>query len=67
MSLINRVGVTAEIIGGVLIVVLLFTHSERTPGITFHTGGTEAGLVGALLVGSLTAAYVMIGFDSAAR
>jgi len=52
---------------GVLIVVLLFTHSERTPGITFHTGGTEAGLVGALLVGSLTAAYVMIGFDSAAR
>ncbi|MFF1298507.1 MULTISPECIES: amino acid permease [unclassified Streptomyces] len=66
MSLINRVGVTAEIIGAVLIVVLLLTHSERTPGITFHTeGAAQSGLFGALLVGSFTAAYVMIGFDSA--
>lgn len=66
MSLINRIGVTAEIIGAALIIVLLFTHSERTPGITFHTGtAAESGLVGALLVGSFTAAYVMIGFDSA--
>ena len=63
MSVINRVGVTAEIIGAVLIVVLLLTHSERTPSITFHTGGT--GLFGALMVGSFMAAYVMIGFDSA--
>ncbi|WP_327716037.1 amino acid permease [Streptomyces sp. NBC_00490] len=66
MSVINRVGVTAEIIGAVLIVVLLLTHSERTPGITFHTAGAaQSGLFGALLVGSFTAAYVMIGFDSA--
>ncbi|MFG3290682.1 amino acid permease [Streptomyces sp. NPDC048179] len=66
MSVINRVGVTAEIIGAVLIVVLLLTHSERSPGITFHTGtAAEGGLLGALLVGSFTAAYVMIGFDSA--
>ncbi|MFJ9352007.1 amino acid permease [Streptomyces sp. NPDC101237] len=66
MSLINRVGVTAEIIGAVLIVVLLLTHSKRSPGITFHTGtSAEGGLLGALLVGSFTAAYVMIGFDSA--
>ncbi|MET7693817.1 amino acid permease [Streptomyces sp. NPDC005483] len=66
MSLINRVGVTAEIIGAVLIVVLLLTHSERTPSITFHTAGAaQNGLFGALLVGSFTAAYVMIGFDSA--
>ncbi|KPI16332.1 hypothetical protein OK074_1944 [Actinobacteria bacterium OK074] len=66
MSTINRVGVTAEIIGAVLIVVLLFTHSERSPGITFHTeGAAQGGLLGALLVGSFTAAYVMIGFDSA--
>ncbi|MFG2950649.1 amino acid permease [Streptomyces adustus] len=66
MSLVNRVGVTAEIIGAVLIVVLLLTHSERSPGITFHTGGAaQDGLFGALLVGSFTAAYVMIGFDSA--
>ncbi|MHC5903748.1 amino acid permease [Streptomyces sp. S6] len=66
MSVINRVGVTAEIIGAALIVVLLLTHSERTPTITFHTAGAaQDGLPGALLVGSFTAAYVMIGFDSA--
>ncbi|MFJ8156746.1 amino acid permease [Streptomyces sp. NPDC094468] len=66
MSLVNRVGVTAEIIGAVLIVVLLLTHSKRSPGITFHTGTSAGGgLLGALLVGSFTAAYVMIGFDSA--
>ncbi|MFF3939532.1 amino acid permease [Streptomyces phaeofaciens] len=66
MSMINRVGVTAEIIGAVLIVVLLLTHSERTPTITFHTeGAAQNGLFAALLVGSFTAAYVMIGFDSA--
>ncbi|MFG2556310.1 amino acid permease [Streptomyces sp. NPDC048581] len=66
LSLVNRVGVTAEIIGAVLIIVLLLTHSERSPGITFHTeGAAQSGLLGALLVGSFTAAYVMIGFDSA--
>lgn len=31
MSAVNRIGVTAEIIGAVLIIVLLFTHSERSP------------------------------------
>ncbi|MFG2122258.1 amino acid permease [Streptomyces sp. NPDC048710] len=66
MSMVNRVGVTAEIIGALLIVVLLLTHSRRSPGITFHTtGGAGTGLSGALLIGSFTAAYVMIGFDSA--
>ncbi|WP_328667860.1 amino acid permease [Streptomyces sp. NBC_00328] len=65
MSAVNRIGVTAEIIGAVLIIVLLFTHSERSPGITFHTGGGGTGLFGVLMVGSFMAAYVMIGFDSA--
>ncbi|MFI0965694.1 amino acid permease [Streptomyces sp. NPDC021080] len=65
MSAVNRIGVTAEIIGAVLIIVLLFTHSERSPGITFHTGTGGSGLFGALMVGSFMAAYVMIGFDSA--
>ncbi|MET8943679.1 amino acid permease [Streptomyces sp. NPDC004542] len=66
MSAVNRIGVTAEIIGAALIVVLLLTHAKRSPGITFHTGpATQSGLFGALLVGSFTAAYVMIGFDSA--
>lgn len=65
LSAVNRIGVTAEIIGACLIVVLLLTHSERSPGITFHIGSGTGGLSGALLVGSFTAAYVMIGFDSA--
>ncbi|MBZ3902533.1 amino acid permease [Streptomyces griseiscabiei] len=65
LSIVNRVGVTAEIIGAVLIIVLLLTHSERTPGITFHTAEGSTDLLGALLVGSFMAAYVMIGFDSA--
>ncbi|WUH94450.1 amino acid permease [Streptomyces sp. NBC_00433] len=61
MSLVNRIGVTAEIIGAVLIIVLLFTHADRSPAVTVHTGGGGS----ALLVGSFAAAYVMIGFDSA--
>ncbi|UUU20809.1 amino acid permease [Streptomyces sp. DSM 40750] len=65
LSVVNRVGVTAEIIGAILIVVLLLTHSERSPGITFHTAEGSTDLLGALLVGSFMAAYVMIGFDSA--
>lgn len=64
MSAVNRIGVTAEIIGALLILVLLLTHTERTPGITLHTGG-QGGALGSLLVGSFTAAYVLIGFDSA--
>ncbi|WP_371581463.1 amino acid permease [Streptomyces sp. NBC_01314] len=65
LSVVNRVGVTAEIIGAILIIVLLLTHSERSPGITFHTTEGSTDLLGALLVGSFMAAYVMIGFDSA--
>ncbi|MFF9774662.1 amino acid permease [Streptomyces sp. NPDC013978] len=65
LSVVNRVGVTAEIIGAILIIVLLLTHSERSPGITFHMAEGSTDLLGALLVGSFMAAYVMIGFDSA--
>ncbi|MCL6733928.1 amino acid permease [Streptomyces neyagawaensis] len=65
LSMVNRVGVTAEIIGAILIIVLLLTHAERSPGITFHTAEGSTDLLGALLVGSFMAAYVMIGFDSA--
>src|SRR5882757_3937479 len=61
MSLVNRIGVTAEIIGALLIIVLLFTHADRAPSVTVHSGGGGS----ALLVGSFAAAYVFIGFDSA--
>jgi urea carboxylase system permease len=64
MSIINRIGVTAEIIGVGLIILLLFTHSQRGAGVTLHTGG-QGGAIGALLVSSFAAAYVLVGFDSA--
>ncbi|MFF5933317.1 amino acid permease [Streptomyces sp. NPDC012508] len=66
LSAVNTIGVTAEIAGVALIVALLATHAERDPGITLHTGG-EGGLITALLVGSFTAAYVLIGFESASE
>jgi urea carboxylase system permease len=67
MSVINSAGVTLEIIGVVVVIVLLATRAERGPGVVFHTGGTGSGLgyVGPFLVSALMAAYVMVGFDSA--
>ncbi|MGW2282633.1 amino acid permease [Streptomyces sp. NPDC001770] len=66
LSAVNTIGVTAEIAGIALIVTLLATHAERGPAVTLHTGG-EGGLITALLVGSFTAAYVLIGFESASE
>ncbi|GJF27474.1 amino acid permease [Kitasatospora sp. NE20-6] len=65
LSWVNGIGVTAELVGIVLIAVALFTHTEQAPGVVLHTGHTGGGALWALLVGSFTAAYVMIGFDSA--
>ncbi|POM27401.1 putative amino acid permease YhdG [Actinomadura rubteroloni] len=65
MARVNVVGVTAEIIGAVLIVVLLLTHADHAPSATFHVGAGRGGAFGALLVASFAAAYVLIGFDSA--
>ncbi|GAA4883959.1 amino acid permease [Kitasatospora terrestris] len=65
LSVVNGIGVTAELVGIALIVVLLLTHAERTPTVVLHTGHSGGGYLGAFLVGSFTAAYVLIGFDSA--
>ena len=64
MARINVIGVTAEIIGAIIIVVLLLTHADHSPTITFHTG-VPGSAFGALLVAAFAAAYVLIGFDSA--
>ncbi|MEV4555677.1 amino acid permease [Kitasatospora sp. NPDC049285] len=67
LSAVNGVGVAAELAGIVLIAVLLFTRAERSPAVvadTGHTGGS-GGYLWVFLVGSFTAAYVLIGFDSA--
>ncbi|MBR7834412.1 amino acid permease [Actinospica durhamensis] len=66
-SLINCVGVTCELVGVAALVVLLFAHSDRGPGVVLHTEGAAGGgsYVWPFLVSALMAAYVMYGFDSA--
>jgi urea carboxylase system permease len=69
MALLNGIGVTCEIIGVVLLLVLLFSHAERGPGVVTHTlnvSGNSPYLY-AFLASTLMAAYVMYGFDSAAE
>ncbi|MGH3822695.1 MAG: amino acid permease, partial [Pseudonocardiaceae bacterium] len=69
MALINGIGVTCEIIGVVLLLVLLFGHAERGPGVVtqpLNASGNSPYLY-AFLASMLMAAYVMYGFDSAAE
>jgi urea carboxylase system permease len=69
MARINNFGVAAELVGVSVLIILLAVHITRGPGIVFHTFGTGAGhtfgYIGALLVASLTSAYVLYGFDTA--
>ena len=67
MSMINSIGVTCELIGVVVLVILLFSHAKRGPGVVFDTGGVagHGAYVWPFLVSALMAAYVMYGFDSA--
>ena len=67
MSLINCVGVTCELIGVTALVIMLFAHTTRGPGVVLKTEGVAGGgsYVWPFLVSALMAAYVMYGFDSA--
>jgi urea carboxylase system permease len=67
MSMINSIGVTCELVGVVVLVILLFSHAKRGPGVVFDTGGVagHGAYVWPFLVSALMAAYVMYGFDSA--
>ncbi len=68
MAVINSVGVTCELVGVVLLIIALFSRSERGPGIVLNTGGLGShGYFAALLVSGLMAGYVLVGFDSAAE
>ena len=69
MALITRIGVTCEITGVVLVIVLLFLHARRGPEVVFQTNGVEGNgpYVWPFLASMLMAAYVMYGFDSAAE
>ncbi|QSR28500.1 amino acid permease [Nocardioides aromaticivorans] len=66
-AIVNSVGVTCELIGVVLLVILLFGHAERGPSVVLHTTNLDAstGYVAPLLISALMAAYVLVGFDSA--
>lgn len=67
MTAINAVGVTCELIGVAVLVIALFTHAQRGPGVVFDTGGVQGNgsYLWPFLVSALMAAYVMYGFDSA--
>jgi urea carboxylase system permease len=69
MARINNFGVAAELVGVSLLIILLAFHVHRGPGVildTFgHGVGNPVGYFGALLVASLTSAYVLYGFDTA--
>ena len=69
MSRINSIGVTCEIVGVIAVVLALATAAQRGPSVVTDTSGaqrvTSSAFVGAFLVSSLMAAYVMVGFDSA--
>jgi len=66
-AVVNSVGVTCELVGVVLIVVLLTSKAERGPSVVLHTTNLDSttGYVVPLLVSALMAAYVLVGFDSA--
>jgi urea carboxylase system permease len=69
MARINNVGVAAELIGSVILIILLAFHFHRGPGVVTETLGLGAGhrwgYLGALLIGGIMSAYVMYGFDTA--
>lgn len=66
MSRINVIGVTCELIGVVLLIIMLFSHAHRGPGaLTHQTGALPGSYTTGFLISALMAAYVMVGFDSA--
>ncbi|GAB7190176.1 amino acid permease [Kineococcus sp. NUM-3379] len=67
-AIVSSVGVTLELIGVAAVVVLLLFNVERGPGVVLDVGG--AGFdptFGAFLASGLMAAYVLVGFNSAAE
>jgi urea carboxylase system permease len=63
---INDVGVAAELLGVVVLVIGLGLFAVRGPQVVAHDApGTSAG-IGGVLASALMAAYVLYGFDTAA-
>jgi urea carboxylase system permease len=69
MARINNLGVVAELVGVVLLVVLLAARIRRGPAVFFDTqgrgDGRPLGYLGPFMAAGLMASYVMYGFDTA--
>ena len=69
MARINNMGVIAELVGVVLLIVLLATRICRGPSVLFDTQGRgdghPLGYLGPFLAAALMASYVLYGFDTA--
>jgi len=70
MARINNIGVFAELLGVILLIVLLAIRMRRGPEVLFEMkrgegSGTGLGGFGPFLTASLMASYVMYGFDTA--
>ena len=68
ISRINNIGVIAELVGAVGLIILLAINIKHGPSVLFETDGTGAGhdwgYFGALLLGAIMPLYVMYGFDT---
>jgi urea carboxylase system permease len=69
LATLTVIGVSTEICGVVLLIIILFTHPARGPAVVFSTGGVQGNgsYVWPFLASMLMATYVMYGFDSAAE
>ncbi|HEU5117949.1 MAG TPA: amino acid permease [Isosphaeraceae bacterium] len=69
LARINNVGVFAELVGAIVLLVLLNFRSVRGLGVVFDTQsrgvGHSLGYLGAFLAAALTPSFVMYGFDTA--
>ena len=69
ISTVNNIGVIAELVGAVGLIIILAVNIQHSPEVLFKTDGTGAGhdwgYAGALLLGAIMPLYVMYGFDSA--
>ena len=70
LAVINNIGVFAELVGIIILIVLLFIHKERSPieaVVNIQHSGSESfpDLTILMAATALTASYVLYGFDTA--
>lgn len=70
LAVINNIGVFAELVGIIILIVLLFIHKERSPieaVVNIQHSGSEPfpDLTILMAATALTASYVLYGFDTA--